>query len=92
MTSQETSGAAKYPKCSVCGKPMVAGQRGSHLSCAPGYLPWRPLWTLNPSVTADTPRRQEGKTVCVACEVCGHTIKAVHNITIHYDCLSGRAS
>jgi hypothetical protein len=28
-----------YPKCTVCGTPMVAGQRPTHLSCAPGYAP-----------------------------------------------------
>ena len=26
----------RYPRCGVCGEPMVAGQSGSHLSCAEG--------------------------------------------------------
>jgi hypothetical protein len=26
---------ASYPRCTVCGRPMGAGQRGTHLSCQP---------------------------------------------------------
>lgn len=26
--------AARAPRCSICSGPMLAGQRGSHLSCA----------------------------------------------------------
>lgn len=67
-----------YPKCSVCGRPMVGKQKGTHLTCAPDYVPWRPTWTLNPPITE------------FPCLICGGAINAAHNITIHPDCLSGR--
>lgn len=61
-----------YPNCSVCGKPMVAGQRGTHLSCAPGYKPWTPT---KPIVGLGT-----------ACIICGHEINPVFGISAHHDC------
>ena len=32
----------RRPRCSVCGRPTVAGQQGTHLSCSPDYRP--PVW------------------------------------------------
>jgi hypothetical protein len=37
---------ARYPRCAICGNAMVAGQKGTHLSCRANQ-PAQPEGTLN---------------------------------------------